>query len=285
MRDHREIALTSTSSTATGSERTDTALFSFDRVFAPRASQGEVFEDIGQLVQSVTDGYNCTIFSYGQTGSGKTWTMEGGKTPETMGMIPRAVRQVFETAESSGAQGWDYTMEGQFLEIVRLPLRPFLRLVDYYRGDDSTTRQSTIYSGRVNSTNASTRSNMIRADGRLSRRSLLVRTALVPLLHIFMILYLVPLTSPGQVASLLQKAQSRRAVATTWMNERSSRSHSIFTLRVSGVNRVTNEACDGCLNLVVNLFSFPFLFSTLTRWACIGFGRIGKAFFEWCGER
>lgn len=130
-RDHREIALTSSSSTATGTERVDTALFSFDRVFEPRASQSEVFEDIGQLVQSVTDGYNCTIFSYGQTGSGKTWTMEGGKTPETTGMIPRAVKQVFQTAESTRAQGWDYTMEGQFLEIVRLSLLPFSCLVDW----------------------------------------------------------------------------------------------------------------------------------------------------------
>lgn len=175
-RDHREIALTSTSSTATGTERTDTALFSFDRVFEPRANQDEVFEDVGQLVQSVTDGYNCTIFSYGQTGSGKTWTMEGGKTVETMGMIPRAVKQVFDTAESARAQGWDYTMEGQFLEIVGPSLPPFLRLVNYCWGNDSTTKRSTIYSGRVSSTNASTRLSMIRVDGRPSRRSLPVCT-------------------------------------------------------------------------------------------------------------
>jgi kinesin family protein C1 len=168
-RDHREIVLTSTTATATGTERTDTALFSFDRVFEPRASQSEVFEDVGQLVQSVTDGYNCTIFSYGQTGSGKTWTMEGGKTLETTGMIPRAVKQVFDTAESAKAQGWDYTMKGQFLEIVGSSLPPFLRLVDYCRGGGSTMKRSTIYSGRANWTNASTRLNTIRVDGPLSQ--------------------------------------------------------------------------------------------------------------------
>ena len=34
------------------------------------------------------------------------------------------------------------------------------------------------------------------------------------------------------------------------MNERSSRSHSVFTLRISGSNSLTQEACEGSLNLV-----------------------------------
>lgn len=34
------------------------------------------------------------------------------------------------------------------------------------------------------------------------------------------------------------------------MNERSSRSHSVFTLRISGNNPLTKESCEGSLNLV-----------------------------------
>ena len=34
----------------------------------------ETFRD---LVQSVLDGFNGTIFAYGQTGTGKTFTMQG----------------------------------------------------------------------------------------------------------------------------------------------------------------------------------------------------------------
>ena len=66
----------------------------------------------------------------------------------------------------------------------------------------------------------------------------------------------VPLSSPSQVRSLLAIAQSRRSVAATLMNERSSRSHSVFTLRISGVNvgiegcAGTGERCEGSLNLV-----------------------------------
>jgi kinesin family protein C1 len=59
-----------------------------------------------------------------------------------------------------------------------------------------------------------------------------------------------PLGSAMQVRTLLSIAQSRRTVAATLMNERSSRSHSVFTLRVSGVNTLTGERCEGSLNLV-----------------------------------
>ena len=66
----------------------------------------------------------------------------------------------------------------------------------------------------------------------------------------------VRLTSPSQVKNLLTVAQSRRSVAATLMNERSSRSHSVFTLRIMGVNvgidgcAGTGERCEGSLNLV-----------------------------------
>lgn len=37
----------------------------------------------------------------------------------TAGMIPRAVEQVFRVADELKSKGWQYKMEGQFLEIVR----------------------------------------------------------------------------------------------------------------------------------------------------------------------
>lgn len=61
---------------------------------------------------------------------------------------------------------------------------------------------------------------------------------------------IVPLESASQVRTLLLLAQSRRTVHATLMNERSSRSHSVFTLRISGTNIHTSETCQGSLNLV-----------------------------------
>uniref|UniRef100_A0A8D0HDF7 Kinesin family member C1 n=1 Tax=Sphenodon punctatus TaxID=8508 RepID=A0A8D0HDF7_SPHPU len=89
--------------------------FRFDRVFPPSASQDEVFEEIALLVQSALDGYHVCIFAYGQTGSGKTYTMEGPDdlSPETLGMIPHAVQQIFQEARELESKGWQVKEEAR----------------------------------------------------------------------------------------------------------------------------------------------------------------------------
>lgn len=49
---------------------------------------------------------------------------------------------------------------------------------------------------------------------------------------------------------MLRKASQNRATGATNLNERSSRSHSVFMLRLSGHNSVTKEQCSGVLNLI-----------------------------------
>jgi hypothetical protein len=58
------------------------------------------------------------------------------------------------------------------------------------------------------------------------------------------LLYLGSLESADQVARLMARASGRRAVAATMMNERSSRSHSVFSLKVRGYNPLTSETCE-----------------------------------------
>ncbi|KZT07506.1 kinesin-domain-containing protein [Laetiporus sulphureus 93-53] len=212
--DHKEIMLSSSSESATGQERKDEWIFAFDRVFEPHASQAEVFEEISQLAQSCTDGYNVCVFAYGQTGSGKSFTMEGGTTEATVGMIPRAVEQVFREAEQLKSKGWEYKMEGQFLEIYNETINDLLGKADFDR-----------------------KKHEIKHDAKTGRTTVTD-------------VNVVPLSSPAQVSTLLNFAQSRRSVAATLMNERSSRSHSVFTLRIYGKNSLTGESCDGSLNLV-----------------------------------
>ena len=54
--------------------------FAFDAVFPPGCSNTLVFENTTKdLVETVFNGYNCSVFAYGATGAGKTFTMLGGK--------------------------------------------------------------------------------------------------------------------------------------------------------------------------------------------------------------
>ncbi|KAL6306189.1 P-loop containing nucleoside triphosphate hydrolase protein [Sparassis latifolia] len=212
--DHKEIMLSSSSESATGQERKDEWGFSFDRVFEPHATQAEVFEDISQLAQSCTDGYNVCVFAYGQTGSGKSFTMEGGQTEINTGMIPRAVEQVFQVTDELKTKGWEYKMEGQFLEIYNETINDLLGKGEFDK-----------------------KKHDIKHDAKTGRTTVTD-------------VNVIPLSSPVQVRALLARAQSRRTVAATLMNERSSRSHSVFTLRIYGENTLTSEVCEGSLNLV-----------------------------------
>ena len=55
----------------------------------------------------------------------------------------------------------------------------------------------------------------------------------------------VPVTSQSDISTLLERARQQRAVAATNCNEHSSRSHSVFTLRLDGHNGITTETCHG----------------------------------------
>lgn len=184
--------------------------FTFDRVFGPESQNQEVFEEISQLVQSALDGYNVCIFCYGQTGSGKTHTMSSAD-----GMIPRATHQIYETATNLKEKGWTYTMEGSFVEVYNEEIHDLLG----------------------NSKDLDKKKHEIRHDD--SKKQTFVTG-----------LKTVSLDSPDTVETMLKQAASNRSVAATKSNERSSRSHSVFILKLIGRNSTTNETSEGTLNLV-----------------------------------
>ncbi|KAL1407621.1 kinesin-like nuclear fusion protein [Vanrija albida] len=206
------LTVTTRSESATGKEREQVLTFQFDQVFQPKDGQKEVFEEIMMLAQSVLDGYNVCIFAYGQTGSGKSWTMEGGEG-DNAGMIPRAIDMIFAVSSQLKDRGWKYQMEGTFLEVYNEVINDLLG------------------SGQFDS-----KKHEIKID----KDNVMTVTDVVSL----------PLSNARQVSILLERARSRRAVAATLMNERSSRSHSVFSLKVKGSNPLTGEECSGILNLV-----------------------------------
>ncbi|KIH64435.1 kinesin motor domain protein [Ancylostoma duodenale] len=61
--------------------------FTFDAIYNESSKQLDLYDEtFRDLVDSVLNGFNGTIFAYGQTGTGKTYTMEGKSTiPEERG--------------------------------------------------------------------------------------------------------------------------------------------------------------------------------------------------------
>jgi len=181
-------------------------------VFPPTAKQEEVFAEISQLVQSALDGYKVCVFAYGQTGSGKTHTMIGGKDPESLGMIPRSVAQIFSAVEKLRPRGWEFDIEASFLEVYNESVRDLLGAQGKAQKHDIKHDMQ----GKTTITNLKT----------------------------------FKVSHPSQVHDLIAKADANRACGKTSMNERSSRSHSVFTMHLKGVNASTGQTNHGTLNLI-----------------------------------
>ncbi|KAL2843510.1 kinesin family protein [Aspergillus pseudoustus] len=98
--------------------------FAFDRIFDQSASQGEVYESTTRnLLDSVLDGYNATVFAYGATGCGKTHTITG--TPQQPGIIFLTMQELFERIEErSGEKQTELSLS--FLEIYNETIRDLL---------------------------------------------------------------------------------------------------------------------------------------------------------------
>ncbi|XP_070708234.1 kinesin-like protein KIF20A isoform X2 [Pempheris klunzingeri] len=72
--------------------------FTFTQVFGPEASQRKVFEgSVRGLVRDVLDGGNCLVFTYGVTNAGKTFTFLG--PDHDSGLLPRSLSVVFNSIE------------------------------------------------------------------------------------------------------------------------------------------------------------------------------------------
>ena len=201
--------------TANGSDRAEDHSFSFDRTFGPSSSQESVFQEVSEFVQSALDGYNVCLFSYGQTGSGKTHTMSGSGNGSMRGIIPRAIEQVGSYKTALEAKGWEYQMEVSYIEIYNETIRDLLR-----SGSDEDAKHE------------------IKRDlaGNTTVTDVIV-TAVDP-------------NNKEQMDLIMEQAARNRSVEKTAMNDRSSRSHSVFTLHLRATNPTEGSVLKGTLSLV-----------------------------------
>ncbi|VVC96494.1 kinesin-like protein KIF23 [Leptidea sinapis] len=76
-------------------ENTKSMKYTFKEVFPPETSQQDVFDKVAfPLVQGLLKGENGLLFTYGVTGSGKTFTMTG--EPHNCGILPRCLNVIFK---------------------------------------------------------------------------------------------------------------------------------------------------------------------------------------------
>jgi hypothetical protein len=185
------------------------------------------------------------MMAYGQTGSGKTYTMEGPdiSSPTSMGITPRAVKKVFERAAALALDGWHYRVTCSFVEIYNEVVKDLLTTASEPSagpaGGPPSTRTSAASSGSGCSS-VGVRS----VSPAVQQRTPGGGSGPLPPNCDRLV------STPEQVHALLQQAVKNRSVAKTNMNERSSRSHCIFTMHIHGSNAGLAQRSSGTLCLV-----------------------------------
>lgn len=179
--------------------------YSFDHVFGPESDQDMVYDGIAKnSLKEMVEGYNCTIFAYGQTGTGKTHTMSGTfsskslKGPdEACGIIPRTLYNLFDILkdkrEKSKKTAEEFAVKLSFIELYNEELRDLLA-----PEEEEFSRKVRIFD----------------EQGKVT-------------IHGMEEVYV---RSAEEGLKVLEDGSFRRQVASTRYNDRSSRSHSVFTI-------------------------------------------------------
>ncbi|XP_018320512.1 kinesin-like protein KIF14 [Agrilus planipennis] len=186
-------------------------LFQYDHVFwscdktgLNYASQEDVFSSLGRpLLANAFQGYNACLFAYGQTGSGKSYSMMGPEndadSSENAGIIPRFCRQLF-------------------LQIAELSSSHIANVeVSYFE----------IYNEKIHDLLAPENGKPRKARPALKVREHPVWGPYVVNLSVHVV------QTYEELRSWLLRGNKNRATAATVMNEKSSRSHSIFSIELS----------------------------------------------------
>lgn len=178
--------------------------FAFDHCYGVESTQQQVYADLGRpVVSQALDGFNGTIFAYGQTGSGKTFTMMGNE--DMKGIIPQLndelwlkINSKIKTLTNEEGDGkTKFMVTVSFLEVYNEELKDLLNPSD---------KKLKIHEHPKHG---------IYVDGLCE---LIVRDS-------------------ADLLRLINQGNTVRRVASTNMNDQSSRSHSVFTIKIEQVTR------------------------------------------------
>ncbi|XP_058143564.1 kinesin-like protein KIF16B isoform X4 [Dasypus novemcinctus] len=195
-----------------GRERTKTFTYDFSFYSADikspdYVSQETVFKTLGtDVVKSAFEGYNACVFAYGQTGSGKSYTMMGNSGDS--GLIPRICEGLF--SQINETTRWDeasFRTEVSYLEIYNEHVRDLLR-----------RKSSKTFNLRVREH---------------PKEGPYVEDLSKHLVQNY-----------GDVEELMDAGNINRTTAATGMNDVSSRSHAIFTIKFTQAKFDSEMPCE-----------------------------------------
>ncbi|NXN56435.1 KIF14 protein, partial [Rynchops niger] len=200
----------------------DFSFWSFDKCHPNFASQAMIYKTLAvPLLERAFEGYNACLFAYGQTGSGKSYTMMG--FDEDRGIIPRLCEDLFTRIAQMDKHQILYHLEMSFFEVYNEKIHDLL---------------------------------VFKAESGQKKQPLRVRE------HPVLGPYVEGLTvnvvsSYSDIQSWLELGNKQRATAATVINDKSSRSHSVFTLVMTQtkvlLELVDEEKCDHRLTSHINL--------------------------------
>jgi len=193
--------------------------FSYDKTFDEDVSTKEVYDSIARgILQSVMNGLNGTIFAYGQTNSGKTFTIQGSGTIEEGSQGSGTIE------EGIGGKGGVIHMAAEdiFSYIINDPDRIFVVRVSFLE----------IYNEEVRDLLVSGNSENVLSIREDLRRGVFVNATESVV------------TDLPSLLRTLFVGEKKRSFASTRMNERSSRSHTIFRITVESREKPVNQNDD-----------------------------------------
>lgn len=188
--------------------------FAYDAVFDDSFTQQQLYDESAYpLVESTLKGYNSTIFAYGQTGCGKTYTMLGVPTDANLrGIIPNSFAHIFGCISESKTDKM-FLVRCSYIEIYNEEIRDLLKYDPNSKLELKENKEKAIFV-----------------------KNLSMHTV----------------TSIADIGAAMDNGNSHRIVKSTNMNEKSSRSHAIFTIYIetSEKHGDKNLIKAGKLNLV-----------------------------------
>jgi len=185
----------------------DNKCFEFDSVMGENHSQRDVYENSGAFKAVTEDlflGHNVTLFAYGQTGTGKTFTIgscSDDDDEDFAGILPRASKDLFDTMQLKCQENGK--IELSCIEIYNEEIRDLL---------NKKTHKDPEKKGELHHKVRENFNGDIHISGLITKE----------------------VSRYEQIGKILERASRKRVVASTTMNAASSRSHTIYSFKISG---------------------------------------------------